>query len=187
MTNSLIRQIPNVITTLRLLAAVPICVFILREDYQTVWWLAALAGFSDAVDGWWARKMDAQTRYGAVVDPLSDKALLVGAFISLALVDAIPVALAVVVVVRDLVIVVGAFCYHFFVSPYKMAPSRWGKASTLVQIGFVLMVITHKVFPIFPTVFFEVGTALVLFLAVISGGNYVMVWGKRAWTEKHGT
>lgn len=183
MTSPLIRQLPNVITTLRLLLALPICIFILQERYEAVWWLAVVAGFSDAVDGWWARKLDARSRYGAVVDPLSDKALLVGAFISLAVVGAIPVGLAVVVVARDLVILTGALSYHFLFGQFRMAPSLWGKSSTLVQIAFVLMVLTHKVYPVFPPFLFELGILLVLALALISGGNYVVVWSKKAWAE----
>ncbi|MEX1032283.1 MAG: CDP-alcohol phosphatidyltransferase family protein [Cellvibrionaceae bacterium] len=185
MTNPYVKQLPNLLTTLRLLLAIPICVFILRENYGAVLWLAAIAGVSDGIDGWWARKLNAQSRYGAVVDPLSDKALLTGAFICLAIVEAIPYGVAVIVLLRDLVIVAGALSYRLLIGPYVMAPSFWGKASTLVQIAFVLMVITQKVYPVFPLVFFEFGILMVIGLALISGGNYVAVWSRKAWAAKH--
>jgi cardiolipin synthase (CMP-forming) len=183
MTNRYLKQLPNTLTTLRLLLAIPIWIFILREDYSNVLWLAAIAGLSDGVDGWLARKLDARSRYGAVADPASDKALLTGAFICLAAVEAIPPGLAVIVVARDLIIVTGALCYHWLIGRYEMAPSVWGKASTLAQVGFILMVLTQQVYPLFPRVFFEFGTLLVVGLALISGGNYVVVWARKAWGE----
>lgn len=181
MTNAYLKQIPNALTTLRLLMAIPIWLLILRENYSAVLWLAAIAGFSDLIDGWLARKLDAISRYGAVLDPLSDKALLTGTFICLAMVEAIPHGIALIVVLRDLVIIAGALSYHYLIGPYKMAPSFWGKASTLVQIVFVLMVLIQQVYPLFSSFYFEFGSLLVIGLALISGGNYVAVWSRKAW------
>lgn len=183
MTSSYLKQLPNALTTLRLVLAIPIWVFILQENYSAVLWLAAVAGFSDGIDGWLARKLNAQSRYGAVADPLSDKALLTGTFICLAIVEAIPLGAAVVVVLRDLVIIAGALLYHYLIGRYEMAPSFWGKASTLVQILFVLMVLTQQVYAIFPLFFFEFGILLVIGLSLISGGNYVSVWSRKAWAK----
>jgi cardiolipin synthase len=183
MTDTILRQLPNAITTLRLVLAVPICVFILQREFEAVLGLAAFAGLSDLVDGWWARKMGAQSRYGSVVDPLSDKVLLIGTYVTLALVNAIPMTVSVLVVARDLVIVAGAIAYYLLIGRYEMAPSLWGKASTLVQIGFALMVLTQQVYPIFPVFFFEFGMLMVIGLAFISGGNYVVVWSRKAWEE----
>ncbi|MCW8194990.1 CDP-alcohol phosphatidyltransferase family protein [Proteobacteria bacterium 005FR1] len=183
MTNRIVKNLPNAITTLRLFLALPICLFILQEKFELVLGIAVFAGASDLVDGWWARKMGAQSRYGSVIDPISDKALLIGTYVSLALVNAIPMTVAVVVVARDLVIVAGALAYHLLIGRYEMAPTVWGKLSTLVQIAFALMVLTQQVYPIFPVSFFEVGVLLVIGLAFISGGNYVGVWGRKAWEE----
>ncbi|MGQ9425760.1 CDP-alcohol phosphatidyltransferase family protein [Gilvimarinus sp. F26214L] len=182
MMNPYIKQLPNVLTSLRLLLAVPVCIFILQERYAEVLWIAAIAAFTDGIDGWWARKMGVQSRFGAVVDPISDKALLMGAFVCLALVNAIPPGVAIIVVLRDLVIVGGALSYHWLIGRFQMAPTFWGKASTLVQVCYVLMVITQKVYPVFPLFLFKFGTLLVIALALISGGNYVAVWSRKAWT-----
>lgn len=185
MTDKILKQLPNAITTIRLILAIPICYFIIREEFELVLGIAVIGGASDLVDGWWARMLGAQSRYGSVVDPISDKALLIGTYVSLALVDAIPMTVAVLVVARDLVIVAGALAYHLLIGRYDMAPSLWGKVSTLVQIAFALMVLTQQVYPIFPRFFFEFGVLLVLGLAFISGGNYVVVWGRKAWDEYH--
>jgi len=90
MTSVVIKQIPNALTTLRLILAIPICLLILNENYQAVLWVAFIAGLSDGVDGWLARKLGAESRYGAIVDPLSDKAQLIGVYGSLAVVEFLP-------------------------------------------------------------------------------------------------
>lgn len=176
----LVKYLPNTLTTLRLLLTIPICVFILRAQYGVVLGLIFFAGFSDLIDGWLARRLNALSRYGAVVDPMSDKALLIGSYICLAIVGLIPQWVALVVVARDLVIVSGALAYHWLIGRYDMSPSLWGKLCTLVQVGFVLMVVIQQVAPVFPAAAFRAGLWLLLAVTLISGGNYVSVWGKRA-------
>ena len=180
MTNAVVKQIPNILTTLRLILAAPICVLILNENYPAVLWIAVFAGLSDGVDGWLARKLNALSRYGAVVDPLADKALLVSAYISFAVVGLLPWWVAVVVAARDLVIVSGALAYHRLCGRYQMAPSILGKVSTGVQIAFALIVLTHQVYPIFPSLMFQIGPWLVALVALASGSHYVHTWATRA-------
>ncbi|MGR5148035.1 CDP-alcohol phosphatidyltransferase family protein [Photobacterium alginatilyticum] len=178
-----IKQIPNILTTLRLILAVPICLLILERNYSTVLWIAFFAGVSDGLDGWLARKLDAISRFGTIADPLSDKAMLISAFIAFAIVGLVPVWVAVIVIVRDVIILVGAIAYHCLFGRYEVAPSFWGKASTFVQIAFALMLITQQVYPILPEIFFEIGLWLLISLVIISGGHYAFTWGKKSLTE----
>lgn len=173
-------QLPNLLTTLRLLLAIPICWLILEQQFALVLWLAFFAGLSDGLDGWLARRWNAQSRYGSVVDPISDKALLSGAFVCLAVIGVLPWWLAAVVLARDLLIFTGALCYHGLIGRYDMEPSLWGKLSTLIQISVVLAVLFQQVFPIFPQVLLEASYIALVVLAVISGGHYVVTWGRRA-------
>jgi len=182
-THTALRQLPNALTTLRLFLAIPICLFILQGHFTVVLWITFFAGLSDVVDGWLARKLDAQTRYGAIADPLSDKAMLIGTYVCLAVVGLIPQWVAMLVVARDLIIMTGALAYHWLIGHYDMSPSFWGKACTLVQIAFALMVIVQQVFPVFSDTYFRAALWLVLALTLISGGNYVSVWGKKALQE----
>lgn len=175
-----LKQLPNALTTLRLILALPIAWLILQQQFVAVLVLVFVAGGSDLVDGWLARRLNALSRYGAVADPLSDKALLMSTYICLALVGAIPAWLAWVVVGRDLVILGGAASYHWLFGRYEMAPSLWGKACTLVQVVFALMVLVQNVEPLFPNDLFPAATWLLLALTLISGGNYVKVWGRKA-------
>ena len=139
------KQIPNALTTLRLVLTVPICILILERDFNVVLWIAAIAGFTDWLDGWLARRLDAMSRYGAVVDPVCDKVMLISVFVSLWMVGLVPWWLAFIVVARDFVIVSGALIYHWMYGRYEMDPSIWGKLSTLVQIVTVLAILVQQV------------------------------------------
>lgn len=180
MSTPYINQLPNLLTTLRLLLAVPICLFLLREEYLTALLLAAVAGLSDIADGWLARKLGAQSDYGAVLDPVSDKALLIAAFVALTMAGVIPLVVTLIVVLRDLVIITGALCYRLFIGRYQMAPSIWGKANTLVQLLFIFIVIVQQIKPLFSPSLMQFATLMVIGLALISGGNYVTVWSRKA-------
>ena len=177
------KHLPNLLTTLRLVLVVPICLLIIEKQFAAVLWLSFIAGVSDGLDGWLARKLNAHTRYGEVVDPLADKALLTATFICLAIVSLIPIWLAIIALLRDLIIVAGAFAYHRLVGRYDMAPSFWGKLNTFIQIIFILMIITQQVWAIFPSYLFDIGIWSIVGLAIISGGHYVFVWGSKAFTE----
>lgn len=180
MASSVIKQLPNMLTTLRLILAIPICLMILNEDYGSVIWIAFIAGLSDGVDGFLARKLNAVSRYGAVVDPISDKVLLVSVYVSFAVVGLLPWWVATVVVIRDLLIVCGALLYHWQFGRYEITPSIWGKASTFVQITFALMLLTDQVYPFLTPQSFQVGMWSLIAMAFISGGHYFYVWSIKA-------
>ena len=184
MTNTVLRQIPNALTTMRLFLAVPICLLILDENYSAVLWIALLAGVSDGVDGWLARKLDATSRYGAIVDPLADKVMLGCAYACFALVDLLPWWVVMVVLGRDLVIISGALAYHWRFGRYDMAPSWWGKWSTFVQILFALMLVLQQVQAVFPGLLLGCVQWCLLLATLVSGGRYVYTWGSKARAQR---
>ncbi|MGF1758781.1 CDP-alcohol phosphatidyltransferase family protein [Photobacterium sagamiensis] len=180
MASGVIKQIPNILTTLRLFLAMPICLLILDENYPAVLWIAFIAGLSDGVDGWMARKMNAVSRYGAIADPLSDKALLISTYVAFSVVGLLPWWVVVIIVTRDVIIITGAIAYHWQFGRYEVAPSIWGKISTGVQIIFSLMLLTHQVYPVFPEISFKIGLWLVIFMTIVSGVHYIYTWGIKA-------
>jgi len=185
MTSVVIKQIPNALTTLRLLLAVPICLLILKENYSQVLWIALIAGVSDAVDGWLARKLKSESRYGSIVDPLSDKALLISGYLAFAIVGLLPWWVAVLIVTRDAVIVCGALVYYGIFGSYEVSPSIWGKTSTTVQMVFALMLLMQQVYPLFPALSFNIGLWLLVFMAIVSGCHYVYIWGCKALNKQN--
>jgi cardiolipin synthase len=179
-----VKQLPNILTTLRLLLALPLCWMILHQQFELVLWLALAAGFSDGLDGWLARRLDAMTRYGAVMDPLADKLMLSGAYPSMAAVWLIPWWLAILVLGRDLVIVAGALAYHRLYGAYEMEPTRLGKFSTSLQIVFALTLLAQQVTPVFPLQALNGLMYTVAAVTLASGLHYVYLWGTRAMEQR---
>jgi cardiolipin synthase len=180
MVNALVLQIPNTLTSLRLLLSIPLCLLILDENYSLVLWIALAAGISDGLDGWLARRLNATSRFGAILDPLSDKAMLSGAYACFAIVGLLPWWVAIVVVGRDIFIVCGALLYHTLFGRYEMEPSIWGKGSTFVQILFALVLVGQQVEPVFPGQLLDGLEYLLIFVALASGTHYAWIWGSKA-------
>src|SRR5262249_17222238 len=112
MTADLLRQIPNVITVVRVLLVIPTTWYLIEAEYQYALVLMAVAGASDAVDGWLARRFGWVTRFGAALDPMADKILVGVLFIALTLQGRLPLWVAGIAIGRDLVIVGGAAAYR---------------------------------------------------------------------------
>lgn len=137
-------QLPNVLTAARLLAA-PYIFYLLwtgRFRPALVWF--ALAGITDVLDGFLARRCNAGSRLGALLDPVADKILLDGAFLILAVHSIIPFSLAIFVLGRDLMILVFAMAALARKTHRDFPPSAWGKASTAAQIAYILFAVGHE-------------------------------------------
>ena len=134
-------NLPNAITLARLIA-VPITIWlILDERYGSAFWLFVAAGISDALDGYIAKRFDLRTRLGAVLDPVADKALLAGVYLSLGWSGMLPAGLVILVVLRDALIVAGYLLVQRSAEPAQTQPLYISKINTAVQIaliGFVL-------------------------------------------------
>ncbi len=176
-----LRQLPNVVTGARMLLVVPLVWSLNDGDYRVALALALVAGGSDGIDGWLAKRFGWRTSLGSLLDPVADKLLLAGCFVGLWLVGASPGWLTALVLGRDVVIVVGAVAYHNFVGPLQGDPTLISKATTVAQIAAVLvLLIGLAVRPLPP------GEALamqvvVAVLTAASGIDYVVRWSVRAW------
>lgn len=176
------RHLPNLITLLRMALVWPVYWLISRGEFATALVLAAIAGGSDAVDGWLAKHFGWESRLGGLMDPLADKLLLLAAFTGLTMVDVLPVWLLALVVGRDLLIVSGAIAYHNLVGAFDARPTRLSKLTTLVQILLVLAELLRL------TWIPQLSGLNVLLLAtaaltIASGVHYVVVWSLRARRE----
>lgn len=174
----IMRQLPNLISCLRIALVAPLVALLLRGDFEAALWIAVAAGLSDALDGFLARHFGWRSRLGSLLDPLADKLLLVAAYLTLAQVGQVAWALALLVLARDAVIVLGALAYHGIVGEFEARPSLWSKATTLGQILFVLLVLASNAFALH---WQQRGYAwIIAALTVISGVDYVVRWGLRA-------
>ncbi len=178
------RWIPNALTFLRILLIAPFASGLLTENYRLALLIFVVAAATDAFDGFLARHFNWRSRFGAVADPLADKALLLTAYLMLTLTEVLPVWLFILVLGRDLLIVGGALAYHYGIGRFDMEPSLPGKPNTFIQILVVLAIIVLLAgLPMQPWVM-DVGVLLVAVSAIFSGGHYLMVWGLRAWRAR---
>lgn len=175
-----LNQLPNIISVFRVFLVLPVVWALLNHEYATALILFAVAGFSDGLDGFLAKQFHWQSRLGSILDPLADKVLLVSSFLTLAWIELIPLWLVIAVIVRDLLIVIGGVAFHYLFEHFDMVPSRISKLNTFIQIAFVLAVVFyHGDFAFTPWIIEALGY-IVLATTVLSGADYVWVWGRRA-------
>ncbi len=126
--------VPNVISVLRL-ALVPVTLFaLLNGAYAAALLAFAVAGVSDALDGYLARRLGQETAFGRLIDPAADKLLLVGTTLVLGWLGLLPAWLVALVVGRDVVIVLAVAVIWASGRPMAVAPSRISKANTFAQL-----------------------------------------------------
>lgn len=176
----MLRFLPNLITGLRILFIPPFLWFLLQGGYGPAFALFVLAGASDGVDGFLARRYGWRSRIGAILDPLADKLMMLCAYLGLGWLGALPWWLVALVLLRDAVIVAGALAYHRLFGAYEMEPLPASKLNTVCQIALVTAVLfglwrggpAEGLVP--PLI------ALVALTTLASGAAYVWVWSRRA-------
>lgn len=173
-------DIPNAICVLRMLLVAPAVWALATGRFGLALVLVCVAGLSDGLDGWLAKRFDWRSRLGGLLDPLADKLLLVSLFITLAVLDRLPAWLAAVVIGRDLVIVSGAVAYTMLVGPVQPEPSRASKLNTLAQLACIAGVLLPAALGTEPGLVVTLAGAAVLVTSVVSGLDYVLRWGSRA-------
>src|SRR5689334_3954681 len=138
-------NLPNLITLGRLLL-VPLAIsLILDGRYWTAFWVFVVAGISDALDGFIAKRFNRRTRLGALLDPLADKVLLVSVYVTLGIAGQIWAWLVVLVVFRDIMIVGGYLLIHAIAAiPKPTHPLFISKVNTGMQVATVGYVLARR-------------------------------------------
>ena len=175
-----LRWLPNAISILRIALVPPVVWLMLDNRFEQAIILFFIAGFSDGLDGWLAKRFGWHTRLGGILDPLADKLLVASAFITLVCSGLVPLWLAAVVILRDVVIVGGATAYNFLIGPVEGEPTRISKLNTAFELLYVLLVLSRAAFAWPPQVVITVLGAAVLVTVVVSGIDYVWSWTRRA-------
>jgi len=174
------RDIPNVISLLRIALVIPIVYLLISREFSYALVLFFIAGISDALDGYLAKRNNWTSRLGSILDPLADKLLLVFSFLVLGWLQFIPLWLVIVVMARDVIIIVGAITYHELIGQYEMEPSWLSKLNTFFQIVLILSVVFSLGTYTLPNWWNVNLVYVVMTTTLISGVNYVWVWGRRA-------
>ncbi len=175
------RHLPNTLTVLRMALVVPLAWMIRETRYDEAVVVAAIAGLTDALDGFLAKRYCWQSWLGGVLDPIADKLMLVACFVTLGLVGAHPDWLTGLVVGRDVVIVAGAVAWHNLIGRIHAQPTHLSKLTTVVQIVYVLAQLLHLSHWLeLPPRLLEVLIVLTAILTAASGLQYVVVWSRKA-------
>ena len=173
--------IPNAITCARVVASLPLFWLLEERMFVAAFWVAIVAGASDALDGIIAKRFGWQSQLGGILDPVADKLLLTAGFLGLWWSLQLPTWLVALVLGRDLVILAGAFAWWRLIGAFTPEPSGISKATTLAQLVLLAMVLArlagHPVAESWiPPVALATGA-----VTLISGLDYVVRYGARAW------
>jgi len=183
--NPVLRNIPNILTALRL-AASPALVALLwhGHDYAALI-VFVIAGATDALDGFLAKRFSLQTRFGRYMDPAADKLLMLTSFLALTVLGVTPVWLTALVITRDACIVIGIGLAHLWALPVRATPSFLGKASTVVQIVYVGLMLLLLTFDINARVLVSFAEIAVAAFTLASGLGYAQIWLRAATHTRH--
>ncbi len=160
--------------------AVPVMIYLILNGYfLAAFWLFVAAGISDAVDGYIAKQMGQATVLGSYLDPLADKALLVGVYVTMGQADLLPSWLVILVVFRDIIIIGGVVLLHISTDGVKMRPLIVSKVNTAAQIILVISVLANLAYPQLEwSQFVLILIYIVTVTTLASGGAYIVSWGK---------
>lgn len=177
-------NLPNIISVLRLVAVPGVAWLILQQRWEAACWLFLAAAVSDGIDGLLARWLNQMTQLGAALDTIADKALGVVTLVMLTQAGAIPLWVTLAILLRDSIIVLGALSYRGLAGHLDIHPTWLGKTHmfaefvllTVVLAGLGgLLAVDAWLTPLFVSVFV---------IAVISGVQYVWIWGAKVRRER---
>lgn len=175
-----LRHLPNIITVLRILLVAPILWILLHKHYEWALFLFVIAGISDAIDGLLARYFSCISRFGAFVDPLADKLLLMGSYLTLGWLGHIPFWLVAMVIGRDIWIMGGALSYLYFIGRLEFMPTLISKWNTFLQLLLIIVLLLQLSFNWFPALLIESIFVLVFITTLISFVQYTWQWTLKA-------
>jgi cardiolipin synthase len=173
---SLRHQIPNLLTLARI-AAVPVLILFLYEGrYGAALAVFVLAGITDGLDGWIAKRFKCVTRLGSILDPLADKILIVSTYVMLVLAGDLPFWLILLIGFRDLGIIAGVLVLNTLNGHVQMQPSLLSKVNTFLQISLVILVMVERIGFIALEPVAEILLWFVAATTVASAIHYVYFW-----------
>ena len=169
-------NLPNLITIARILL-VPVIVWAIGSgEMLFAFILFLVAGLSDAIDGFLAKRLGMTTEFGSYLDPLADKALIVSIYLALGVVEALPRWLVILVVSRDIMIVAAVILSWLVDKPVTVKPLAVSKANTAAQIILATLVLASLGLRLDFGWLIAAGIAAVAVLTLLSIAAYVREW-----------
>jgi len=165
-------NVPNTLTIVRIVIIPVFLTAIVYKRYSYAFYLFIVAAVTDIFDGLFARLKDQRTSLGMFLDPLADKFLIVTAIIILSVYGRIPKWLAIIVISRDIIVVIGWFLLYLVTGSAKVEPSLPGKATIWVQSIFIAYVLMNMTFFYMPALY-PVFQWITAGITIISGLHYI--------------
>ncbi|MEZ5888983.1 MAG: CDP-alcohol phosphatidyltransferase family protein [Xanthobacteraceae bacterium] len=179
-------NLPNLITIGRIMLVPALVWAIAAGEPEVAFALFLVAGISDAVDGFLAKRFGMSTKFGAFLDPLADKALIISVFVGLGIAGAIPLWLVILVVSRD-ILIIGAVTLALLVGkPVKIRPLYVSKLNTVAQIVFASVILGSLAFGFDANLLKTILMGLVATLTLVSVGFYTREWIRHMNTPEFG-
>ena len=181
--------IPNLVTFLRM-ALIPVfAILIFYGQFAWAFFVFFVAGASDGIDGFVARRFNQQSELGTILDPIADKLLMTTAFIILTLPNIFPTEphlrhlpvpfwVTAAVIGRDVLIIAVAGAIFVITNFRGFQPSWLGKASTVVQIFAVGLILIAAIFPTLGGFYLPTVYTTVFAFALFSGVHYIFYVAK---------
>jgi cardiolipin synthase len=169
-----VRHLPNLICLLRIALIWPIVAALASANYDFALLLFAVAAVSDGLDGFLAKRFGWTSELGKILDPVADKLLIISVFVVATSLGLVPWWLALTAVTRDLMIILGAIALRIWVGPLQGRPSIISKVNTLLQLAYLLGVITNAAGYGPPRGFLATLAVVTVVTTLLSGVNYAM-------------
>ena len=174
------RSLPNIISTFRILLVPPVVLTMVEQRWGVALPLFLVAGLSDGLDGFLARRYHWTSRLGAILDPIGDKLLMVSSYLVLGWLEILPLWLVGVVILRDVVIMAGTMIYRCFIGVVVFEPILLSKINTVCQISLVTVTLCVLAGLEILAGLQSFLIYIVLLTTVSSGIAYVVLWAQRA-------
>jgi cardiolipin synthase (CMP-forming) len=169
-------SIPNIITLGRIIL-VPVIVWAIASNQMEIAFAVfVVAGVSDAVDGFLAKRFNMASELGALLDPLADKALLVSIYVALGIWGAVPRWIVILVVSRDIMIVAAVIVSWLFDKPVPMKPSMVSKLNTVAQVAFAALILGALAFDRPSAPYDVILMGFVTVFTLVSVSLYLVEW-----------
>ena len=174
----MLSAIPNLITGLRFVLVIPISFYIYQGNDFIALVLFVIAGLSDGLDGYLARKFDWFSEFGQFADPLADKCLIVATLLAFAFSGKLPLWFVYMILSRDAIILIGAMLHLLLFENKQALPNRWGKHYTGWIIALFIIILIQSSFEILPFYFEWIAMGGVIIFITLSLNTYFRNEGK---------
>ena len=176
-------SIPNLITGLRFVLVIPISIYIYQGNDLLALILFIVAGLSDGLDGYLARKYNWFSEFGQFADPLADKCLILATLLAFAFSEKLPLWFVYMMLSRDGIILIGAMLHLLLFENRQALPNRWGKHYTGWTIALFIIVLIQSSFSILPFYIEWIAMIGVVFFTFLSLSTYLKNEGKNIFKE----